>query len=365
MSKAPSQALFSVDKGGTVLGEDGEYLKHKKREQKRRQLLHEDKLLVASKVNNPKTYNAANKTARRHMRKLLERKKALEEAAATAAPAPAPAPAVQDLWAGQNEKLPKRLRRKAPTILKSTIAAVEPGLSYNPAFEDHQDVLGIALAEVTEVLDKDQALDERIREARENMRGVPAAMEVRLGEDESDDDDEAMEDEEDEELDDEQVKELVRKRHLERKFSTKITQTQRNKMKRVKLLHMQKMRSLARKRRAALLDKLPDLVEDAEQQVAELEERQKLRRELREERKSKIQRLGKYKYEKKAVDFLYTDELPENLRTLKPTGSVMDDIYHDLLQRNMVEPRKKVRLRPKRRVKVVEKRSSKNWREVT
>ena len=53
------------------------------------------------------------------------------------------------------------------------------------------------------------------------------------------------------------------------------------------------------------------------------------------------------------------------LTAVQPTGSVMDDIYHDLMQRNMVEPRKKVRLRPKRRLKIVEKRSSKNWREVT
>jgi len=98
--------------------------------------------------------------------------------------------------------------------------------------------------------------------------------------------------------------------------------------------------------------------------VEELEERKRLREQLKEERSNKVQRLGKYKYEEKSVDFLYTDELPENLRTLKPTGSVMDDLYHNLLQRNMVEPRKRVRLRPKKRKRIVEKRSAKNWREV-
>ena len=58
-----------------------------------------------------------------------------------------------------------------------------------------------------------------------------------------------------------------------------------------------------------------------EKMIAKKEEERKKKLELREQKKSEKQnlpdRLGKYAFEDKPIDFLYTDELPTSLRTLK------------------------------------------------
>lgn len=76
-----------------------------------------------------------------------------------------------------------------------------------------------------------------------------------------------------------------------------------------------------------------------------LDEEKKLKKEIDEKHKELFgtKRLGKLKFEEPELDLKLSDEITGNLRTLKPEGNILTDRYKSLQKRNLIEPRERAR----------------------
>ncbi len=65
----------------------------------------------------------------------------------------------------------QKIVKLAPSLLPA-IEIAPPGSSYNPTYEDHQDVLGEALAQELERSEKERYLNKKIKSLRKNKKQV-------------------------------------------------------------------------------------------------------------------------------------------------------------------------------------------------
>ncbi|CAJ0769468.1 18674_t:CDS:2, partial [Entrophospora sp. SA101] len=179
-------------------------------------------------------------------------------------------------------KEPPTLKLK-PTEIIPAVHKPHPGASYNPTFEDHQLLLKIAHEEEVDKLLK----KERI------------------------------------------AKELP---HLE------------NKEKKKSMLLKEQEEKIAKKNKRKQLEKLNEIIETVEQNTINAEkkliEKELIRKELSKLPKKKI---GKYRVQKLPVEIQLPDELTGSLRKLKPEGNLFQDRMCSLQERNIIEPRVKIR----------------------
>jgi len=82
--------------------------------------------------------------------------------------------------------------------------------------------------------------------------------------------------------------------------------------------------------------------------------------ELKERFKDKPKKLGRLQYEHTDIEVKLQDELPGNLRLLKPEGNLMEDRFKSLQRRNILEPRKRAKRLRKYQLKEFEKKSHRN-----
>jgi hypothetical protein len=105
--------------------------------------------------------------------------------------------------------------------------------------------------------------------------------------------------------------------------------------------------------------RLPEYIRKIEKREAILQHRKELREAGRRRREERPSRLGKLKYEEPSQEFLYSEEIPSNLRQIKPVGNPMSDLFNSLQRRNLIEPRKPTRIRRRYALKEVVKPSVK------
>merc|ERR1711959_693035 len=101
---------------------------------------------------------------------------------------------------------------------------------------------------------------------------------------------------------------------IQKNFSTKLTKTERNQLKKKKL--MAKKQRLARKK-GSKFDRLDALLASIDEQEEKQKEKIEKRHKTKEHLSKQPKKLGKLGYSEKPIDFLYSDELPTSMRKLK------------------------------------------------
>ncbi|XP_053373636.1 ribosome biogenesis protein NOP53-like [Mercenaria mercenaria] len=270
-----------------------------------------------------------------------------------------------DLWgdtldsgiAGQDEHfitVTKKKRVKAPQRLQtpvSLIPAVEiphPGSSYNPGYDEYQDLLQKAHSKELKKLQEEErikrALDEKFPSARDAPTEESHLEEMSAGLFHNSEKDEV--DEEEGDLDKLSVNPPVRRenkkderrRKKEKAFKEKAQLAEKEKQKRIKDNSFFRLKSIKAEIKAK--DKL-------------LESRGKKRAEKKARDLYRTKTLSKNKYEEPDLELKLSDELTGSLREMKPEGNLLLDRYHSMMKRNILEvrgrpiPKKQKKYKPK------------------
>ncbi|KAK2193285.1 hypothetical protein NP493_16g10004 [Ridgeia piscesae] len=251
-----------------------------------------------------------------------------------------------------------RLRRH-PT----KAAAVEvphPGASYNPSYDDHQELLTKAV-EVEIVKDKEEmklirALDDKFpKKTRETleadwMKEMSAGLfEEQEWEEEEEGKKEGSNEEEGEvttitginppvRRDKEKTENERRKMKIKKEEERKVRQEKEKKLRKNEIFRLKSIKAQVREREK-------DLTGRADR-----------RAELKAKKEGDTKTLGKLKYEAPNLELKLSDELEGSLRLLKPEGNLLEDRFYSLQKRNIIEPRKRAKFARKYKWKSFEKK---------
>ncbi|XP_055341585.1 ribosome biogenesis protein NOP53-like isoform X2 [Paramacrobiotus metropolitanus] len=269
----------------------------------------------------------------------------------------------RDLWAGDGasgtgsevpeERKPAISRpQRAPMTLqsrvKSTLAAVElphPGTSYNPAPADHQSLLSSA----TEKAQAQQREEEKLRDFSkkrtvadkcasdswmdEMRQGLPGA-------------------EVESTVDDAPAGEDVEEFEINRKTAGDARKTKKERRKQ-KLLEEQKSQRLKLKEKKILEHEVFSVKKILKRLDVKAKEdaAQALVRKAKRDDPLRLRKLSKYKFEEANPDVQLPEDMADNLRTLRPEGNLLLDRYKSLQRRNIVEPRRRQKIKRKYKLK--------------
>ncbi|XP_078464869.1 ribosome biogenesis protein NOP53 [Lampetra fluviatilis] len=267
---------------------------------------------------------------------------------------------------GQDDWFLEQTKRKRvkPHILMlekpSRVPAVEaplPGLSYNPAYEDHQMLLLDAHAVEVKKLREQRKLERQLRYPAGQERPTQASLFKEICEglfEESEGEEEA------EKADVEEGAKKVSVRAVSR--LDKKTPQQRRREKAAKDQERRRKAEKVARVRGLEAQQLRRVRKEVHARQAELARRKLHRQEKRLRNINKPKRLGRLKYAEPDVDLKLSDELVGTLRELKPEGSLLMDRFKSFHKRNMLEPRERAKFKRKHKVKYQEKRA---FREIT
>ncbi|XP_064622394.1 ribosome biogenesis protein NOP53-like [Lineus longissimus] len=282
-----------------------------------------------------------------------------------------PLTADYDLWGtGEKAKAPaddeyhKRITKKLPikkpahTYKKpSGLPAIEmahPGASYNPAYEDHVELLQMA-HEIEVKKDREEkritrSLDEKFPSKAEAPTHQTWVQEMSAGLYEEASDNEDVGD-----VDKLSVNPPVRREN-------KKTVTQRNKEKKARELEEKRKKDKESRIKDTEIFRLRSFKKAVTEREKDLAEKARRKAELKEKNKDNTKVLGKMKFEAPDVEIKLGDELRGSLRLLKPEGHLMEDRFKSFQKRNIIEPR----LRAKYKKTYKDKKFEKNThREIT
>ncbi|KAI3623997.1 hypothetical protein CBS14141_002425 [Malassezia furfur] len=259
----------------------------------------------------------------------------------------------RDLWATEpaqpaNEWRPRSLAHEplAPAKNAPAIAKPHAGTSYNPDFEDHEELLQRAMESAVADEEEEQrtaALRKQWRNVQDTGSDTVRGMTVDLPIDDADD--ASDEPAENDDGDDVRTKMPGRKSAAQRRREARAKKQQR----------LAEQRRKQRQERA-LVSQLPAHLKAQRQRMRA---RQALVEERRARKLARMQaegiagfRVGKHVVPKQHVDVQTGDELSESLRQLKPEGNLFYDRFQNLQARGLLEARKPVV--PSRRYKLRE-----------
>ncbi|XP_076299144.1 ribosome biogenesis protein NOP53 [Lasioglossum baleicum] len=229
----------------------------------------------------------------------------------------------------KKKRLPASLHKK-PSVLPA-IEVPHPGTSYNPSYEDHQNLLREVAGKEMELMKEEKHLE---RVTTKMFKKVSAAEKEKYFMNEMSEglnlENENVIEDIDEDTDVKSVNPPVR--------NLKKTRVQRRKQK--------EQRALAHKIETEKIEKkkLSDIykLRLLDKQLTKREKKQKMLREKRLKQKSlkvtETKVLGKVKFEPLEPDFKLLDELTGNLRNSTPAGNLLKDRFKSLQQRNIVAP---------------------------
>lgn len=236
-----------------------------------------------------------------------------------------------------------------PALTKAALpkSVVHPGagISYNPTYEDHQELLRTAHERETKrVEDMEKAEELRRRmEAGWTKRGegIVEQMIVATGEEDE-------ENEEEEQFD--PVKPPQRKTAQQRRKAARVLAEKRSRaslaQKRQQLASLSTLKSLRRTVASAQSESQRAAAERAEKKLAN----------------GLIgMRIGKHVVKEGDVDYQLGEDLPESFRELKPEGNLWRDRWGSMVSRGKVEPRVPVLASRKKKTKEYEKHSYKRF----
>ncbi|CAD5123345.1 DgyrCDS11699 [Dimorphilus gyrociliatus] len=247
-------------------------------------------------------------------------------------------------------KTPKTYHKKPSEI--EAITAPHPGASYNPTFEDHQELLKRA----TEIEKKKLKEQQKIYNSlNAKFPKTPISEEEYLKEMSGGIiDNEDAEDDSGDESDDVQVTHRATISREDKK-----TEKQRKKEKARKL--QEKVQKLEKIKKIKNHDiyRLKQIKEELHQHKMASVMRKRLKAKMSESKKNRTKKLGSIKYEEPSVELKLSNELESNLRRLKPEGDLLKDRYNSFCKRNIIEPRKRIKKFSKYKPKYFEKKGHK------
>lgn len=267
-----------------------------------------------------------------------------------------------DIWGQEEEKTSsiedfpedwyKPAAKKAPPKEKpnefKAVEVIEPGASYNPDPEDHKNLLEKVINESSKKDDEDAKKIIKLLTKRRKSNKDEEDISIFLNK-ETINEDEPKEEEENKETDENEIKPTNNMEYGERK-----TKAQRNKEKRRKEHErMMKMKQLIKQRRADL-ENINEYLKEIEDKEVLLEQQRKIKEIIKQNEKYKIKKLGKIRYKDDLPEVLNEDELPNSLRSLSASTSLLLDRLKSLQKRNLLEVRKKTRQVIKYRRRVVD-----------
>jgi len=226
----------------------------------------------------------------------------------------------EDLVENKNKRVNPYKWEKNNVI--NAVEVVHPGASYNPSEEDHQVLLKKA---VDEQLKKkkiyDTVMDKlKVNEDKRNIKELDE--ELSLSEDKNMDED-----------DTDPIKEHVNIPVIPRKSTA-----ERNREKRKKIHESNVMKSKLEKMRKN--ENVRNIFKEVEEDNKGHNEIIANRKKLKEEKgKISTKRVGKEKIGEKDIEVLLTEELPNSLRNINPSTSLIEDRFHSLQKRNIIETR--------------------------
>lgn len=263
------------------------------------------------------------------------------------------------------------VKPKNPLYKKSKIAKVElphPGHSYNPDYDDHQDLLLKAHTIELAKLKEEQKLVRRLQRNAKKMSwpelekrwldemSVADLFETKA-ESDNDDDNEEAEKKEEISISKRELRRRTEAVNNGRKLDTKAKRDKK------KLLEKIKERQLENETKMKFqqheIYRLKSLKKEVSQKLkVEAEQAEKRKQEEEEKHATGQKRLGRLKFEHEELDLQLSEEITGNLRTLKPEGNIMRDRYKNLQKRNMIEPREKAKGKDKYSKKRFQKRNA-------
>eukprot|EP01122_Echinamoeba_exundans_P014671 TRINITY_DN668_c0_g2_i1.p1 TRINITY_DN668_c0_g2~~TRINITY_DN668_c0_g2_i1.p1 ORF type:complete len:463 (+),score=132.97 TRINITY_DN668_c0_g2_i1:16-1404(+) len=363
LNKRKTEDLAYVDKGGKSniqLSAD---------ERKRRA---QEKVLTVDKMIQPNPHTKPLKVGPGPKAKPTKKRKA--PTASSAADSTAPSDEFFDLWgdaigspsssssakqpvastssadseADADTPAPKRAKRN--TAKPSSVPAVEvaqPGASYHPAPDDHQELLAQAIAFRLRQQDAEKKRQRALRRGavlRMTADGIGGDAPQVNTDDMSDEEDEDGQDKPQTTDDDAMDAESE---HVNQPWTGEKTKQERNRELRRKAHELKVIEAKQKKQFKQQLEKLPEIIKEIEDKEAEQKQRQQIKsiKMSSEPADIKPKKLGPYKYEEPEPDYLLSEQLPESLRTLNNANkfSLLRDRFQSLQKRNIIEPRVKQR----------------------
>ncbi|OQR83144.1 hypothetical protein ACHHYP_15036 [Achlya hypogyna] len=255
---------------------------------------------------------------------------------------------VENLWGSDGAAITTTAAERAldeyvaPAVIKKKAALVRPpstkykikpvevaasGQSYHPDFESHQDVLAEAVAKKLEKQAKREA-------DRKPMAKGQLSEETKAFINDKDSSDE--EEEEAEDVDDDNEESAKPKA----KVQEKLTRSERNRQARHKKLTKEIETRKAGKKLLKQINTVTSITGELnkkEKNARKAKEVKKFLLEKKLEEEPEILIRGKKQKLNRDTIVSLTEELSGNMRTLKPKGSVLQDRFDSLLQRNMIE----------------------------
>lgn len=337
LEDVPSEALFFVDTTKDTSAV-------RKVEKHRSKVLHADSILERNSLipvlKEPGHSNKKRKD-RDHAKPLAKPKAAVDVVGSAGKKQRAKSAGFYDVWDaedGQEGGKPvKSGGLKRDTILASAVEVDMPGCSYNPSFEDHQEALGLAVAdEMQKVIDREL-----------KPKSVPIHVDGRALTEEdmffldADRDDGEEEDENEEKAGDSMLKSAKYK---------KLTRADLNRKARRKAVLRVEAAKMKKTKLQKDLQKLPLIVEGIKEEDNEKEIRRIRRTVSREEKRAQgPPRLGRHKFRPEPKQVLLSSEVTGSLRKLKAYPMLMRDRYRSLQRRGIVEPRLPVKRKEKKK----------------
>ncbi|KYM94512.1 hypothetical protein ALC62_14955 [Cyphomyrmex costatus] len=233
-------------------------------------------------------------------------------------------------------------KRKLPLLCKkpSVLPAVEiphPGTSYNPSYDDHQELLHNIVQKELELIKQDEHLNRvttqmfkkvSLQKKEENMM---KEMLEGLPNNQTASNFESIEDDNEENLS------IIIANNKSRN-NVKKTRVQKRKQREQKQAIKERALIKLEKRKVADIYKLRNLQKQLEAKEKKQEFLRQKRMKKRERESLMPKTLSKIKFEPIDPDFQLAEELTGNLRNCKPSNSLLKDRYKSLQQRNIIPP---------------------------
>lgn len=222
---------------------------------------------------------------------------------------------------------------------KSPLPAVEvphPGMSYNPSYKDHQDLLRIVAEKETKIIKEEKHIErvtrQMFRKISPNQKQTEWMVEMSEGMPSKSDEIEIKE-EQDEDLNHISINPPVKNK--------KKTPQQRRKQQEQLKLEQQRKALKTEKRKIGDIHRIKVLQKVLEKTEKKQEKLRQIRKVRAEKKKLQPKVLSSTKFEAPDDEFQMGEDISGNLRGLKKEGSLLSDRFKSLQKRNILEPSKR------------------------
>eukprot|EP01100_Stratorugosa_tubuloviscum_P013632 TRINITY_DN694_c0_g1_i1.p1 TRINITY_DN694_c0_g1~~TRINITY_DN694_c0_g1_i1.p1 ORF type:complete len:459 (-),score=208.78 TRINITY_DN694_c0_g1_i1:91-1395(-) len=238
--------------------------------------------------------------------------------------------------------------------------AIKNSISYNPAYELHQNSLSSALVKLNKQHLKEEDRKEKLKLDDLRSKSAPqlqVAIEVdskinkNLNNPINEENDYTNKT-----IEDPRILALRKKGKLvdSKNFSIKMTKQERNKLERKKQNRISLLKEMTEKRRMAKIDKIPEILDELKQR--------KIISKLKRLLKNKKKVIGRYRLKSlggiriPSIDLTekitLTSELPGSLRNIKPKTNLLKDNLSTFYKRSLIEPKRPNGIRPGKAKKI-------------